>query len=142
MTQNRGEWSTAELCWTRLAPRPCSTPSAPWLQLLCPVSCVHVPVLVRTYPLHRMRLTAAVPTSAGVSGVRLTSLLKPLQRDPGWAGEVRGAVLGRTAAASLGFGSWEAGTAVEVGGGVGVARRGGSRRGMCVAGGQRQEAWE
>ena len=94
--------------------------------------CVHVPLLVRVCPLHRMCLTAAVPTSAGVSGARLTSLLKPLQRDPGWAGEVRGSVLGRTAAASLGFGSWEAGTAGWDCRGWGLG--GVQEAGVCVSG--------
>lgn len=66
-----------------------STPLTLWLQLLCPVSCGHmclcvfVPVLVFMYPLYRVCLTAAVPTSMRVSGARLTSLLKPLQRDQG-----------------------------------------------------------
>lgn len=32
------------------------------------LACVRVSVLVRTRPLHRKRLTAAVPTTAGVSG--------------------------------------------------------------------------
>lgn len=81
---------------------------------------MHVSVLIRMCPLHRIRLTAAVPTSAGVSGATLTSLLKPLQRDHGWAGAIWGAMLGHTAAASLGFGSWEAGTGVK-GGVKGVA---------------------
>lgn len=68
--------------------------------------------------------------------MRLTSLLKPLQRDPGWAGEVQGAVLGRTAAASLGFGSWEAGTAVKVGAGGGLQDVG-AVAGVCVWQGDR-----
>lgn len=66
--------------------------------------------------------------------MRLTSLLKPLQRDPGWAGEVQGVVLGRTAAASLGFGSWEAGTAVKVGAGGGCKTWGQSQGCVCGRG--------
>lgn len=53
---------------------------------------------------------------AGLRGEADLSLLKPLQRDQGWAEEVRGAGPASTAAASLGFGSWGAGTGVKVGG--------------------------
>lgn len=57
-----------------------STPSTPWLQLLCPVSCVPVCVCVCLFlcahaiPLHGVCLAAAVPTSMRVSRARLTSL--------------------------------------------------------------------
>lgn len=70
-----------------------------------------------------------------VSRARLTPLLKPLQRDHGWAEEVWGAGLANTAAASLGFGSWEAGTRVKVEGWsrvVCVASWKGSRRSLCL----------
>lgn len=82
---------------------------------------------------------------AGLWGEADLSLLKPLQRDHGWAGGVWGARLANTAAASLGFESWEAGTIVKAwrwrgGTGLGVLQR--NRKGICVAGGQRQEAWE
>lgn len=86
---------------------------------------------------------------AGLQGKADLSLLKPLQRDHGWAEEVWGAGLADTAAASLGFGSWEAGTGVKVGrwrGGMGLGVlqdvKGVAGVYVCVAGGQRQEAWE
>lgn len=104
------------------------------------------------YPLHKFCLTAAVPTSMQVSGARLTSLLKPLQRDQGWAKEVWGAGLASTAAASLGFGSWGAGElglefrlqgrreGWRCGAGLGVLQE--VKRFINMTGGQTQEVWE
>lgn len=82
-----------------------STPSTPWLQLLCPVSCVHTFMCMCVCVRIPCTLTSAVPTSMRVSRARLTSLLKPLQRDQGWAVGAQGAEPASTAA-SLGFGSW------------------------------------
>ncbi len=57
---------------------------------------------------------------AGLQGEADLSLLKPLQRDQGRAEEVRHAGPAGTAAASLGFGSWGAGTGVFRWGGGGI----------------------
>ena len=137
-----------------------STPSTPWLQLLCPVSCVHMCMCaclflcVYVCPAQGLSDRSCPYLYAGLRGEADLSLLKPLQRDLGRAGEVRGA---GTAAASLGFGSWGTGTGVKVGGlegwggiGCSAGREGSHKHGgwrgvcvcVCVAGGQRQEAWE
>lgn len=122
-----------------------STPSAAWLQLLCPVSCVHMCMCVccacscAYISLAQGLSDRSCPyLYAGLRGEADLSLLKPLQRDQGWAEEVRGAGPASTAAASLGFGSWGAGTGVQVAGVEGwngvvcVAGGEGSRRGICV----------
>lgn len=118
-----------------------STPSTPWLQLLCPVSgvqkcmCLFACLCIRCT---EVCLTAAVPTSMRVSGARVTSLLKPLQRDQGETEEVQGARTARTAAAALGFGSWGGRNGVKVGVwkcGVGFVAEGSCKPGgywVCV----------
>ncbi|KAG8000231.1 hypothetical protein GBF38_002440, partial [Nibea albiflora] len=50
---------------------------------------------------------------AGLRGEADLPLTEPLQRDQGWAEEVRGAGQASMAAASLGFGSWGGGTGVK-----------------------------
>lgn len=123
MTQNRTEQSRAMLDHTgSQAVLLYSTPSTPWLQLLCPVSCVHMCMCVcacscvYVSPAQGLSDRSCPYLYAGLRGEADLSLPKPLQRDQGWAEEVRGAGLASTAAASLGFGSWGAGTGVKVGG--------------------------
>lgn len=75
-----------------------STPSTPWLQLLCPVSCVPVCgcVCVSSCVYMQSPCTGSVwpqlslPLCGSPGRGWPLSILKPLQRDRGWAAEVRG----------------------------------------------------
>lgn len=111
-----------------------STPSTPWLQLPCPVSCVHMCVCMcvcsclYVSPAWGLFDRSCPNLYAGLRGKADLSLLQPLQRGQGWAEGARAARLASTAAASLGFGSWGTGAGVKVEevegwGGVGVLQK-------------------
>lgn len=115
------------------------TPSTLWLQLLCPVSHVHVCVCVCSSvcvaPARGLSDRSCPYLYAGLRGEADLSLLKPLQRERGRAVEVYG-VQGRSARLlpPWALGAGELGLELRLGcGGLGF---------MWVARGQRQEAWE